>query len=100
MRDWDRFVRERFSGLGYTDDTNGKPSARVAWRLLSLQIVGFHMDDQSTTDDRMRAMEAQMAVFQVLGRIAVGVGCDIAQVTNMPLRALGPSMGLHCRIEV
>jgi hypothetical protein len=57
--------KENSSRLGHANDANRESAAGVTWRLLSLQIVGFLMDDQTTADDRVGAVKAEMSVFQL-----------------------------------
>ena len=52
------------------------------------------MDDQAAADDRVRAVEAEYVVIQVEGGVAVGIGLDVAQVADVPLRFRGPGVRL------
>jgi hypothetical protein len=56
-------TKEDCSRLGHANDADGKPASGVAgW--LSFQIVDFLMDDQTTADDRVGAVKAEVGVFQ------------------------------------
>src|SRR5208337_4892653 len=78
-------------GFGDADDTDGDTPAGVAGRL-RLEVVGFLVNDQATADDRRGTVEAEARIIEIDGGFAVRVGRDVAQITNMALGRVDPSM--------
>src|SRR5271166_5156982 len=87
----------RHSGLGNADDTDGDTPAGVAGRL-RLEVVGFLVNDHATADDRRGTVEAEVRIIEIDGGFAVRVGRDVAQITNMALGRVDPSMHFVGRV--
>jgi hypothetical protein len=66
------------SRLGYANNSHSEPAAGISGGLLRLQIVSLFVNDQTTAEDRVRTVEAQVSIIEVKGHIAICVGRDIA----------------------
>src|SRR6266446_5237243 len=77
-----------FPRVGDTDDPTGDASARVARGLAA--VIGLGVHDYSTANDGVLfAQDGEVVDSDFVVGFAVAVGLDIAQVSSVPVFALG-----------
>ena len=88
----------RHSGLGHADDTDGDTAAGVAHGLAV--VIGLFVNDETAADDRARAVEGQVGIDEIDHGVAVLVGLDVAQVTDVPFGSLPLAVQLGSGVEM
>ena len=67
---------------GHLDDSAGEPAASIAGRL-SLQVIGFFVDDDSFVQDRIGSFEREPAKDAFETGHALFVSLEVAEVANV-----------------
>lgn len=90
--------------VGDTNDTASRAGTGVASLQTLLvatlaQVVGAGVDDNGAADDALGADQLDKAVLDRALGVALGIGLDVAEVTDVAVRIAGGTVGLAMGVD-
>ena len=88
-----------------SDDSTGDPGSCVSSCLRSLrssqsEIVGFLVNNESSSEDRVRSIEIQVAIGEIDDRGCARLSLDVSEISVMTNRSVWSTVSHSTRIEV